>query len=94
MKPAEEGSLKYILEVKDDTRSYLCLQPCVNSDSDAAVSTEAKWILYFGVMDWLDTDQGSHFRTSLMKGLISETRIRHHLTTAYCPWANGTIVHP
>lgn len=91
MGPAEESNLKYILVVKADISSYTWLQPCINADSDAAVGTIEKWILCFGIMDWLVTDQGSHFKTSLMNLLTSETRIRHHFTTAYCPWANGTV---
>lgn len=82
---AEESSLKFILVVKDDIISYTRLQPCVSSDSDTAVSTIAKWISCFGVMDCLVAEQGSHFKSSLMKELTSVTRIRHHFTTTYCP---------
>lgn len=31
------------------------------------------------------------FHASSMKNLTQEAGIRHHSTTAYCPWANGTI---
>lgn len=42
-------------------------------------------------MRWLLTDQGSHFKTTLMKNLTDEMQIRHHFTIAYCPWSNGTV---
>lgn len=64
---------------------------CASADSDAATSLLSKWISYFGGMDWLVTDQGSHFKARLMKGLTEEMHIKHHFTVAYCPWSNGTV---
>jgi len=40
---------------------------------------------------WLVSDQGSHFKNSLIKELVDELRSKHHFTTAYSPWANGTV---
>lgn len=42
-------------------------------------------------MKWLVIDQKSRFKTTLMKNLTEEKRIRHHFTTVYCPWSNGTV---
>lgn len=42
-------------------------------------------------MDWLATNQRSHFIATLMKNLIREARIDRHFTTQYCPWGNGTV---
>lgn len=91
MGTAEQSSLEHMLVVRNDISSYTWLQLCVNSNSDAEVSTIAKWISCFAVIVRLVTDQGSHFKASLMKGLASETHIRHHFTTACCPRANGTV---
>lgn len=91
MGPAEESNMKYLLLIKDDLSSYAWLYPCERADSDVATSALAKWMACFGSMEWLVTDQGSHFVASLMTSLTQEARIRHHFTTAYCPWSNGTI---
>jgi len=42
-------------------------------------------------MDWWCSDQGSHFKNSVVKELSRVHGIRHHFTTAYSPWANGTV---
>lgn len=91
MGPSNIEGLTYVLLIKDDLSSYTWLHPCANADSEAATNAIAKWISCFGCMPWLVTDQGSHFTASLMTNLTREMHIRHHFTTAYCPWANGTI---
>lgn len=42
-------------------------------------------------MEWFVTDQGSHFKKQLINELSSEFHTHHHFTTAYSPWANGTV---
>jgi len=42
-------------------------------------------------MDWLISDQGSHFKNSLVEGLTKELQMKHHFSTAYSPWANGSV---
>ena len=42
-------------------------------------------------MKWLCSDQGSHFKNSLIESLTREFHISHHFVTAYSPWANGSI---
>lgn len=56
-----------------------------------AASALSQWISCFGEMDWLVTDQGSHFKAALMKRLTSEIHIRHHFSTAYFQWSNGAV---
>ena len=40
---------------------------------------------------YLVTDQGSHFTNTVLQELTATTNVQHHLVTAYCPWANGTV---
>lgn len=89
--PVDETSLKYILLMKDDLRSSTWLYPSEGANSDAAASATFKWITSFGFMELLVTDEGSHSVASLITSLTQEPRIKHHSTTPYCPWANGTI---
>ena len=49
------------------------------------------WIGSFGTMEWFVSDQGSHFKNQLIDELTSELRVHHHFTTAYSPWANGSV---
>lgn len=42
-------------------------------------------------MEWIVTDQGSHFTSTLMKDMTEDMKLDHHFTTAHCPWANGSV---
>ena len=37
------------------------------------------------------SDGGSHFKNDLMRELTSLLGIEHHITSAYCPWANDSV---
>lgn len=91
MGPSNCDDLAYVLLIKDDLSSYTWLCPCPSADSEAATKAIAIWIACSGSMQWLGTYQSSHLTASLSSSLTNKTRIRHHLTTVYCPWANETI---
>lgn len=42
-------------------------------------------------MTWFVTDQGSHFKNVPHSYLIRKFRSKKIFTTAYSPWANGTV---
>jgi hypothetical protein len=42
------------------------------------------------VRTWV-SDQGSHFKNRTIEIFRRALRIQHHFTTAYTPWANGTV---
>lgn len=50
-----------------------------------------KCIMSFECIQWLVTDQASHFVASLMNNLGSEARVRHYFPAPHCPWAIGTV---
>lgn len=91
MEESNQKNITYLLLTKDDLPSYSWLLPCKNAGSDAATTGISKWISIFGSTDWLVTNQGPHFTETLMRNLTNNARLRHHLTTYYCPWDNGTI---
>jgi transposase InsO family protein len=37
------------------------------------------------------SDQGSHFKNTVIELLRKQFGAQHHFVTAYCPWANGTV---
>lgn len=91
VRPAEEGKFKYAQIINGRITSHTCLCPCDTADHDDATTAPGNWLTRFGGIDWLIADQGSHFKAPLMKQLTDQTHIRHHFSTAYGPWSNGTV---
>eukprot|EP00171_Calliarthron_tuberculosum_P004595 IDg4595t1 len=91
MGPSATTDLKYVLIIRDDLSSYVWLWPTAGPTSESAAEAFATWIAAFESFKWLVTDQGTHFASSLVRELVSEICAQHHFTTAYCPWANGTV---
>lgn len=77
--------------IKNDLASYTWLNPCENAGSDVAKSAISEWISCSVCMDWLVTDEGSHFIATLRRNLTLSAPASHHFTALYCPLANGTI---
>ena len=86
-----QGDKKYTLIIRDDLSGYVWLWPSDVANAETAGEAFCQWIGVFGTFEWLVTDQGSHFKNSLIRGLTEETRVGHHFTTAYSPWANGSV---
>lgn len=78
---AKGCELKYVLFIKGDISSYSWLHPCVNSDSDSVTSSIANWIACLRYMEWLVTNQGDHFTSTLLKTLTEVPHINHHFKT-------------
>lgn len=91
MGPSLGTNLQYVLIIRDDLSSYVWLWPTNSASGDAAAEVIATWIGQFGCFEWLVTDQGTHFKNTLFKGIMKETKAKHHFTTAYCPWSNGSV---
>ena len=81
----------FVLIVRDDLSSYTWLFPAEGATSEAAAEALTTWIASFGATEWLVSDQGSHFKNKLVRELAEELHSRHHFTTAYSPWANGSV---
>jgi Integrase core domain len=81
----------YVLILKDDHTNYAWLRACKNADGDSAVQAILERCSAFGIVhDWC-SDQGRHFVSLLMQSVARELRVKHRFTTAYAPWANGTV---
>ena len=92
-KPLKEWNhrFQYILVLKDKYSKFVWLFPCVNADSQAVVEALLQWVAVFGVSHSLVSDQGSHFKNVVIEELNRRLYTRHHFTTAYSPWANGSV---
>jgi hypothetical protein len=82
---------KYVLIVKEDYRSYVWLKQCKKADAANTVSELIEWFAAFGVAPQWVSDQGSHFKNHVMMDVQKQLGTNHHFTTAYSPWANGTV---
>lgn len=85
------GQKFYILILRDDLSPFAWLWPFATATSDLAAEAVSTRIATFGMMDWQVSDQGSHFKSELMTAVAEELNVRHHFTTAYSPWANGSV---
>jgi Integrase core domain/Integrase zinc binding domain len=88
--PSDVG-LKYFLLIKDDLSGYVWLIPSQAADAATVVDALLSWFAAFGVsMTWV-SDQGSPFKNTVLEDFRRALWSRHHFTTAYSPWANGTV---
>lgn len=85
------NDMKYLLVIKDDISSYCWLCPSQMANSEHTAKELSRWIQTFTAMDCWVSDQGSHFKNMVLKGLAEDYKIRHHFTVAYSPWVNGTV---
>ena len=82
---------RYALLIKDDLSSYIWIWPTARATSEHAVDALTTWFACFGAPEWIVTDQGPHFQNNLLSAMAQEMRVKHHVTTTYSPWANGSI---
>ena len=82
---------RYILVVKDDASKYVRLK--VVSEADALITREVllEWFASFGICYRWVSDQGSHFKNTVIEDLHHSLGAYHHFTAAQCPWANGAF---
>lgn len=91
MGSSTERDLQYVLVMRDDLSSFVWLWPTPSATGEAAADALSTWIATFGSIQWLVTDQGPHFTSSLISNLTRDLHVSHHFTTAYSPWANGSV---
>ena len=75
----------------DKFARLLDLEPAASTTSIKATQSVLQWGARFGLPDWIISDGGSHFKNKAMQHLTDLMGIKHHITLAHCPWANGAI---
>jgi hypothetical protein len=78
--------IKYVLIVKDDYSNYVWLKQCKNADAYKPAAVLIEWFAAFGV-----AQQCSHFKNKVMTDIQKQLGTNHQFTTAFSPWANGTV---
>jgi hypothetical protein len=82
---------KYLLLLKYDLSGYIWLVPCKAAAAEETIEALPHWFTTFGVVLHWFSDQGSHFKNTVMQGLQKTLTAKHHFTTANFQWSNGTI---
>jgi transposase InsO family protein len=82
---------KYLLILNDDLSGYVWLLSSPNADSETTADALVRLFSSFGVVRTWVSDQGSHFKNKTIEKVRRALRSQHHFTTAYTPWANGTV---
>ena len=81
----------YLLVIKDDFSKYVMLRHAKSASASFVVDSLMHWFSLFGYPQVFISDQGSHFKNTVMTELTERYAIAHHFTTPYCPWANGSV---
>jgi hypothetical protein len=84
-------TFSYILVIKEDYSHFVRLIPARTCDHFAVAEALMDWYADFGCPRVHISDQGSHFKNSVIAELHRMSGSRHHYTAAYSPWANGTV---
>lgn len=77
--------MKYLLVVKDDISSYCWLWPSVSAESSHVASELSRWIQTLPIMNMWVSDQGSHFKNSVIRDIAKQYGIKHNFSAAYSP---------
>lgn len=64
---------------------------CTDAASNQVYVSLLDWFMRFGVVHQGVTDQGTHVKSQVIEKLQPALGVQHHYTTAYTPWANGTV---
>ncbi|KAG9408722.1 hypothetical protein AC1031_022134 [Aphanomyces cochlioides] len=70
---------------------FVRLWPSETSDATSTANGLLDSFTTFGYVHTWVSDSGSHFKNEVIDKLRKAAGARHHFTTAYCPWANGTV---
>jgi hypothetical protein len=84
-------NFSYILVIKEDLSHFVRLIPAKTCDHFAVAEALMDWYADFGCPRVHISDQGSHFKNSVIAELHRLSGSRHHYTIAYSPWSNGTV---
>lgn len=88
---SDTGEMHYVLVMKDLFSGFTLLRPFHAASSESAATGIIEWCTTFGVVSTWLSDQGSHFKNSVVELLAQYFKADHRFTTPYCAWANGAV---
>ncbi len=90
--PASEAGYLYIFTIIDRTTRWLEAVPLKDiSTACCIVAFLASWVSRFSVPETVTSDQGAQFSAASWASFCNRLGIRHAMTTAYHPQANGLV---
>ncbi|KAH9135325.1 hypothetical protein AeRB84_019220, partial [Aphanomyces euteiches] len=89
--PMSTSGLKHVLVIKDDMSGFVHLFPAESADATSTATALMGWFTLYGCVEKWVTDGGSHFKNEVVEKIRKMVGVHHHITTAYSPWANGTV---
>ena len=81
----------YVLMLVDRFTRRVMFFPAVAATAIIAARAIITWSAQFGLPEWWISDGGSHFKNEVLRELAECLGVEHHITLAYCPWANGGV---
>ena len=91
MMPESNGH-SYLLTMVDRFSRWPAAIPLKDINTETVVNALAHgWIGAFGIPETITTDRGSQFTSAVWAQLLETWGIRHSMTTAYHPEANGLV---
>ena len=82
----------HLLTVVDRFSRWPAAFPIPNINAETVIDTLAHgWIAAYGVPEIITTDRGSQFSSQIFTQLLKTWGIKHIMTTAYHPEANGMV---
>ncbi|ETV71271.1 hypothetical protein H257_13409 [Aphanomyces astaci] len=89
--PMAKSGQKQVLVVKNDMSGFVQLFAAESADAAATAQCLMTWFTTFGCVDTWVSDGGSHFKNEVIEKVRKLVGAHHHITSAYSPWANGTV---
>ena len=91
MMPESNGH-SYLLTMVDRFSRWPAAIPLKDINTETVINALAHgWIGAFGIPETITTDRGSQFTSAVWAQLLETWGIRHSMTTAYHPEANGLV---
>ena len=88
----QSNEFSYLLTLIDRFSRWPAAIPLKDISTESVVNAFAHgWISAFGIPETITTDRGSQFTSSIWAQLLETWGIRHNMTTAYHPEANGLV---
>nr|CCA21784.1 chromodomain protein putative [Albugo laibachii Nc14] len=82
---------RYIVVLKDDASKYVWLKAGAEADALTTRELLLDWFASFRICYRWVSDQGSHFKNTVIEDLHHSLGAYHHFTATRCPWANRTV---
>jgi hypothetical protein len=76
---SNEDLAPYVLVIQDSFSMYARIHPCDSINAEEACRHILSWILLFGPMQVLTSDQGTQFTSQLLDDLSKNYQFRHHI---------------